>query len=125
MRFLQRITNTRVPRCKNSLSLPRHARRIELQLHQLIHILERQHIRIQLHDSVIFDEAERREFAPAIVEAGVVGIIYVHFGEQVLDVLLWNSSSIESGMSFGREGVGVECDKRIFRFHGFEGVVEG
>lgn len=113
MRFLQRITSARVPRGENPLPLPRHARRIELHLHQLIHVLQRQHVRIQLHDSVILDEAEGRELAPAIVEAWVVGVVHVHFGEQVLDVLLGNAAALERGVPFGWEGVGVECDERV------------
>lgn len=40
-------------------------------------------------------------------------------------MLLGDSADIERGMAFGGEGVGVECDERIFGLRGFERVVEG
>ena len=40
-------------------------------------------------------------------------------------MLLWDPAALQCCMSFGWEGVGVECDERVFGFDGFEGVVEG
>jgi hypothetical protein len=79
MRFLQRIANTSMPRGKHSLPLPRHTRGIKLHLHQLIHILQHQHIAIELHDAIIFDQTERRQFRPAVVESRIVGIVDINF----------------------------------------------
>jgi hypothetical protein len=46
MWLLQWVTNTRMPRRKNLLPLSLQLRPIELQLHELIHILHHQHIAI-------------------------------------------------------------------------------
>lgn len=75
MLLLQRITNTRMARGENPLPLARQRRRIELHLHQLVHVLHDQHIAIQLHDPVVLDQAERRQLGPAVVEARVGRVV--------------------------------------------------
>lgn len=75
MRLLQRITNTGMTRGKNTISRARQLGRVQFDIHQLIHILERDHVAIQLDDAVILDQRERGQFAPAVVETHVIGVI--------------------------------------------------
>jgi hypothetical protein len=114
-----------MPGSKDPLPFPRHTRRIQLQLHQLVHVLQGQHVAVELHDALILDQAKRRQLRPAVVESRVVRVVDVDSGQQVLDALLWDAAGFERGASLGREGVGVEGYEGIFRAVGFEGVVEG
>ena len=61
-------------------SLPRPAFtvcRIEFDIHQLVHILEYKHVTVQLDNSLILDERERREFAPTVIEPRIIGEDFV------------------------------------------------
>jgi hypothetical protein len=78
-----------------------------------------------LDDPFIFDEAEGCEFAPAIVEARIVGIVFSDFGKEIFDPLFGDSARFQSDMSFRWEGIGVESDEGIFGVVFFQGVVEG
>lgn len=113
MRLFQRIATTCVACCKNLFSRNITARRVQFKIHQFVHVFQNQHVAVQLYDSVIFDERERREFAPTIIESSVVGIVFVHGRKEVLDMLFWNLSNVERAMTLVGEGVGVEGDKRI------------
>lgn len=75
MRLLQRIAHTSMTRSKHPLPGPRQLRRIELEIHQLVHILEGDHVAIQLDDALILDQREGGQFAPAVVEPHVVGVV--------------------------------------------------
>jgi hypothetical protein len=77
-----------------------------------------------LHDAVVFGERKGREFAPAVVEARVVGVVFVDGGKQVLDVLLGYRARVEGSVAFGGEGVGVERDEGVFAAVLLERVVE-
>src|SRR4051812_28346941 len=56
MWLLERITHTSMSRSKHLLSFPSQLWPVKFHLHQLVHILQYQHIAIQLHDSVIFGQ---------------------------------------------------------------------
>lgn len=75
MRLLQRIANTSMTSCKHTLPRPRQLRGIELEIHQLVHIVERDHVAIQLDDALILDQREGGQFAPAVVEPHVIGVV--------------------------------------------------
>lgn len=100
-------------------------RRIELHLHQLIHILQHQHIAVQLDHAIIFCQAEGRQLRPAVVEARVIGVVLADFRQQILDALRWDAARAQSGMPGFWEGVGVEGDERVGGVLLFERVVEG
>lgn len=124
MRLLQWITHTRMSSRKNLLALPSKFRPIKLHLHQLVHILHDQHITIQLNHAIVFHQAERRQFRPAVVESRVGRIVFPSLGEQVLDFLRWNSTRGERSVAFGGKGIGIKCYEGIFRVVLFKGVVE-
>jgi hypothetical protein len=112
-------------RREHPLPFARHAGGIQLHLHQLIHVLQCEHVAVQLHHALILRQAEGRQLAPAVVEARVVAVVDVDLGEEVGDLLGGDAAAGEGGEAFGREGFGVEGDEGVFRPHGFEGVVEG
>jgi hypothetical protein len=122
--FLQRIAYTRVTCSEDAVPFARHASGIELEVHELVHVLYHHHVAVKLHDAVVFGERKGREFAPAIVEAWVVGVVFLHSGQQVFDVLLGDAALVEGGVAFGREGVGVQRYEGVFAAVLLERVVE-
>jgi hypothetical protein len=114
-----------MPRSKHALARSPQRRRIELQLHQLVHVAQHQHVAVELHDALIFGQAERRQLRPAVVEARVVGVVDRDFGEQVGDVLCGDATGGEGRETGGGEGVGVERDEGVGGIVLLEGVVEG
>lgn len=98
---------------------------IELEVHQLVHVAQDKHVRIELNDAVILDEAKGSKLTPAVVEARVIGEVAALGGEEIRDVLRRDAAGTESLVSLGREGVGVEGDEGVARFDGAERVVEG
>lgn len=72
------IANASMARCKNSLSLAITIHRIQLELHEFIHVPQYQHITVELDHPVIFFEREGRELAPAIIESWVIGKVFVN-----------------------------------------------
>ena len=89
--------------CKYLVSLSQTVRSIELNLHKLVHVPHHHHVTVQLNNPVIFLQRERCEFAPAIVEARVVGEVFVNGGQEVFDSLLRYLTDIESAVTFWRE----------------------
>lgn len=87
---------------------------IELQFHQFVHILQHHHITIELYNPIIFDQRERCEFAPAVIEASIIAVILVYRWEEVFDLLLCDSATVQGLMAFLRKGIRVESDERIF-----------
>lgn len=45
--------------------------RIELQLHQLVHVAHHDHVAVELDDALKLDQREGRQLGPAVVEARV------------------------------------------------------
>lgn len=48
---------------------------VEVHGHQLVHVLQDEHVAVQLDDTVILGQAEGGKLAPAVVEAGVVAVV--------------------------------------------------
>lgn len=92
---------------KHFVPLSLTSRSIELNLHELIHILHDHHVAVQLHNPVILLQRKWRELAPAVVEARVVGEIFVDSGKEVFDSLLGNVTDFESAVTFRGECVGI------------------
>lgn len=124
VRLLQRVTHTCMAGRKDPWPHARRTWRIQLQVHQLIHVLQDQHIAIQLHNSVVFHEREGSQLAPAIVEARVITVIFLRGWKQIGDMLLGNTTNVKSSMSLRREGVSVERDERVGGVVFLERVVE-
>lgn len=99
-------------------------RSIELNLHKLVHIPHHHHVAVQLNDPVILLQRERCKLAPAIIEARIVGEIFMNGGEEVFDPLLGNPTDVKSAMTFRKECVGVEGNERVFGAMLLERVVE-
>lgn len=130
MRLLQRIAHTRVARRKHPLTrllvtTLTDLGRIEVHLHQLVHVAQDEHVRVELDDAGILGQGERGELAPAVVEARVVGEVLAIGGEEVRDALGGDAAGAEGGVAGLGEGVGVEGDERVFGAGADEGVVEG
>ena len=98
---------------------------VEVEVHQLVHVAQDQHIAVELDDAVILLEGEGRQLAPAVVEARVVCVVLGDLGQQVGDVLLRNAAGVEGGVALGGERVGVEGDERVLGAGLLEAVVEG
>jgi hypothetical protein len=124
VRLLERIAHARVTCSEDAVAFASHACGVQLEVHELVHVLECHHVAVELHDAVVFGEREGRELAPAVVEARVVGVIFLDGGEQVFDVLLGDAALVEGGVAFGWEGVGVQRYEGVFAAVLFERVVE-
>jgi len=125
MLLLQRIAHTGMARSKHLVALARVAGGIKLQVHQLIHVAQHQHVAVQLHHAVVLFKREGRQLAPAVVEARVVGEVLLNLGQQVVDMLLGDAALVEGTMAFGGKGVGVEGNEGVFGAVLLEAVVEG
>jgi hypothetical protein len=125
MRLPEWIAHTRMASSKHTPSPPSLRRRVQLELHQLIHVSQHEHIAIQLYDAVVLGERKGREFAPAVVEARVVAVVLAGGGEEVVDALFGDAAGVECGVAGGREGVCVQGDEGVGGFGGVEGVGEG
>lgn len=88
MSLLQRITCASMTPCKHSISLPRHLWRIQLQIHQFIHILQDQHVAIKLYQSIILGHGEGNQLSPAVVEARIVAVVFLHRRLKIIDFLM-------------------------------------
>lgn len=75
MGFAQRIAGASMAGGKDSIPRASESRGIQLNIHQLVHILEDEHVTVQLHDAVELNEREGRELGPAVVEARIVGVV--------------------------------------------------
>lgn len=74
---------------------------VEVHGHELVHVLEDEHVRVELDDAVILDEGEGGELGPAVVEARVVGVVLCGFGgEEVLDLLVGDAAGFEGVDAF-------------------------
>ena len=124
MRFLQRVAHTRVACSKDPLPLPTQARRVKLEIHQLIHVLQDQHVAVKLHHAVILYQAERRQLGPAVVEARVCRVILPLLREQILSPLLGDAAGFEHSMAFRGEGIGAEHHEGVFGAVFLEAVVQ-
>jgi hypothetical protein len=125
MRFLQRVADTGVTCSKDAITTTSKLRAVEGHIHQLVHVLEDEHVTVELDNTLVLDETEWSKLAPAVVEAGVVAVVLGHGRQQVGNALGRNAASLEGGMAFSRESVGIESDKRILAAGGLERVVEG
>ena len=112
-------------RCKDSVPQTLCARRVKLNFHQFIHVSQYQHVTIQLHHPIVLHKRKWCEFAPAIIESRVVGVILVHRRKKVFDVLFGNLANVERLVSFFGKGVGVEGNQGIFGSMLLERIVEG
>lgn len=112
-------------RSEHFLALPFQLRPIEFHLHQLVHILQDQHVAVQLNHAVVLYQTERGQFGPAVIEPGVIAVVDVDFWEQVLDALFWDSTRLESSMAFGRERIRIESNERVFGADFLEGEIKG
>lgn len=94
--------------------------------HELVHVLQDEHVAVELDDAVVLGQAEGGELAPAVVEARVVAVVLGRLGgQQVLDLLVGDAAGVQGGEALGREGVGVEGHQRVCRLVLLERVVQG
>lgn len=94
--------------------------------HELVHVLQDEHVAVELDDAVVLGQAEGGELAPAVVEARVVAVVPRRLGgQQVLDLLVGDAAGVEGGEALGGEGVGVEGHQRVCRLVLLERVVQG
>lgn len=98
---------------------------VELELHELVHVAQHEHVAVELDDAGVLVEAEGGELAPAVVEARVVGVVAPGGRKEVLDALGGDAAALEGGEALGREGVCVERDEGVRGAGLEEGVVEG
>lgn len=86
---------------------------VELELHELVHVTEDEHVRVELDDAGVLRQGKGGELAPAVVEARVVGVVAALCREEVLDALGGDAAALESGEALGGEGVCVEGNKGV------------
>lgn len=98
-----RIANAGMTSSENPRTLAGHTGRIQLDVHQLVHVAENQHIAVQLHDALILGQRERGEFAPAVIEADVIREFLRDRREKVGNVAFRDASCVEDCMAMRRE----------------------
>lgn len=99
---------------------------VELHGHELVHVVEDEHVAVELDDAVILGQAEGGQLAPAVVEARVVGVVLGRLGgEQVFDLLVGDAAGVEGVNAFLGEGLCVQGYERVGGFVLLEGVVQG
>lgn len=78
MRLLQWITNAGVTRGEDPVTLPLHRWGIEADVHELVHVLECQHVAVQLDYPFVPGQREWDKFAPAVIESRIIGKILIN-----------------------------------------------
>lgn len=124
MRLLLWVANTSMTSREYLVALSLSVRSIELDLHKLIHVLHSHHVAVQLNNPVVLLQGERSELAPAVVEARVIGKIFVDGGKKILDSLLAYPADLKSAVTFRGKGVGIESNERVFGAMLFKRVVK-
>ena len=127
---LERVADAGVARGEDALARARilgahGGRGVQLQVHELVHVLEDEHVRVELDDAGVLDEGEGRQLGPAVVEARVVGVVAALGGQQVGDLARGDPAGGEGGMALRGERAGGEGDEGILCADALEGVVEG
>lgn len=77
-----------------------------------------------MHHTIIFDQRERRQLAPAIIEPRVVAEVFVDGGQKVVDPLLGYLANVQCMMALFGESIGVKSDKWVLRSMFLQRVVE-
>lgn len=129
VRFLERVAHASVAggedtRARLAGARLAEGRRVEVEVHQLVHVAQHKHVGVQLDDARVLGQREGRELAPAVVEARVVGVVAALSRQQVGDVLRGDAAGAQGGVAFFGERVGVEGDERVARLDALEGVVQ-
>ena len=124
MSLLQRVAHARVAGGEHPVTLALQTGRIELQLHQLVHVSHHQHVAIELHHTVILDQREGRQLAPAIVEPWVLIVVFLYAGKEVCDALFRDPSSLKGTVALFGKGVGVERNEGVFATLLLERMIE-
>lgn len=100
-------------------------RRIKLQVHQLIHVAQDHHVRVEADDARKLRELEHDELGPAVVETGVLVVAFAGPGTEERDRQGGDPAGRE-GRERGRgERGGVEGQEGVLGVDGAEGVGEG
>lgn len=97
---------------------------VELEVHELVHVAQHQHVRVELDDALVLGQREGRQLAPAVVEARVVAVVLALCRQQVLDALRRDAARLERRQPRLGERVGVEGDQGVFRLLLLQGEVE-
>ena len=63
-------------RSEYTVAGPRHLWWVQLDFHQLVHIVQDHHVTVELHHPLVLGQRERGELAPAVVESHVIDIIF-------------------------------------------------
>lgn len=116
--LFERVTDAGVAGGKDALALALGGGDgvVELHGHELVHVLQDEHVRVKLDDAVILHEGKRGELGPAVVEARVVGVVLCGLGgEEILDLLVCDAAGSEGVDALLGEGVGVESHERVGR----------
>jgi hypothetical protein len=124
VRLLQGVADAGMAGGEDALARPLKTRRVELEIHQLVHVLADQHVAVELHDAVVLDQAEGRQLGPAVVEARVGRVVLAVLWQEVFGALLGDTAGFERRVALGGEGVGVECYEGVFRAVLLEAVVQ-
>lgn len=87
--------------------------RVELNLHQLIHIPPHENISIQTDHALILLQRKRNQLRPCLGEAWVLGVFARARGCLVRDPLRLDTAGLEDFQPFWWEGGGVESDEGV------------
>ena len=94
VRLFQRVAHAGVARSKDPSACALEVGAIELKpVQQLVHVAQHEHIGVELDDAAVLGQAEGGEFGPAVVEAGVVGVVFACRREEVLDALVGDGAA--------------------------------
>lgn len=83
---------------------------VELEVHELVHVAQDEHVRVELDDALVLGEGKGCQLAPAVVEARVVAVVLALRGQQVLDALRRDAAGLERRQPGLGKRVGVEGD---------------
>lgn len=112
MLLLHRVTSTSMRRCKNPLPTPiplllQGHPRIQLHLHQLIHIPPDKNIPIQKNHPLILLQRKRNQLRPRFREPRVLRVLAIAGWYHVGDPLCLDAAGLEDFQAFGWEGGGI------------------
>lgn len=100
---------------------------VERNVHELVHVAQHQHVRVELHDAVVLGQRKGGQLGKGVGEARVRGggkVARADGRVEVVDALRGDAPGGERGEAGGRKGVGVEGEERVCGLDLSEGVVE-
>ena len=114
MRLLHRVADTSVTGRKDAIALSAQAGLVQLEIHELVHVLQDHHVTVEQDDAAVLGQGEERQLGPGLVEPSIVVVeLLVDRRKKVSHPPSSYAPHIEGLSTLFREAVGVQGQQRV------------